>query len=138
MSDNKDLFVWSPEKFSVHVDAMDKEHIQLIAYMNKLYQLHNDKASTPVLQKSLDELVKYTLKHFADEEAYLATIPYPQIDIHKKIHKDLVERLGGHVNKFKARGHFDDEFFAFLKTWLAAHIAGIDKKYGEVANKKAG
>lgn len=115
---------------------MDKEHQQLIGYMNKLYHLHNEKAAAPQLQKALDEMVKFTLKHFADEEQYFSSIPYPQAEVHKKIHKDLVEKLGGHLDTFKKQGHLTDEFFAFLKTWLAAHICGIDRKYGEIGSKK--
>lgn len=133
---SKELFVWDQNRFSVHVDDMDKEHQVLIGYMNKLYQLHNDKASTAHLQKAIDDMVKFTLKHFADEEAYFSKIPYPQAEVHKKIHKDLVERLTGHIDAFKKKGHLDEEFFAFLKTWLAAHICGIDRKYGEIGSKK--
>ena len=53
----------------------------------------------------------------------------------------LLADLGRHVADFEARrGKLDPAFFTFLKGWLTAHIAGIDKQYAihSQAARKAG
>ena len=36
-----------------------------------------------------------------------------------------------HKLRFEASGVLSNDFFAFLKVWLKAHICGIDMKYGQ-------
>lgn len=128
---------WDKNTLSVAVDSMDKEHQHLILLMNKLHDLHLNKASRSELGKSLDELKDYTIKHFSDEEAYLDEINYSEKEKHKLIHKDLLGKFSNYVKEFESKGELTDAFFSFLKLWLTSHIQGLDKKYGVEAQKKA-
>lgn len=73
MSNN--FFQWDPQKYSVDVDAMDKEHQQLIQIMNKLYDKHTAKASKNELATTVKELGDYVVRHFKDEEEYFSKLP---------------------------------------------------------------
>jgi len=126
-----DYFVWDPAQYGIKVQAMDREHETLIGLMNKVHTLHQAGAATPALAKALNELVAYTQKHFADEEAYMAKIGFPELRLHAGIHKQLLERVGVFAAEFARTGALTDAFFAFLKMWLKAHICGIDAKYGQ-------
>ena len=133
-----ELFTWDPSKLSVHVDAMDKEHMKLISIMNKLYDKHNAKASKADLKKALMELATFTTEHFAHEEAYFEKLPnYSKTQSHKLIHKELLKRVGDFIAEFESKGVITEEFFRFLKVWLTSHIAGIDNQYGQAAKGKA-
>lgn len=132
------FFKWDQDRLTTHVDAMDNEHKKLIAIMNKLYERNEAKAPKSELGSIVKELATYTVTHFEHEEKFFDTLPYSQAAVHKKIHKDLVERLKGHQAEFEKSGVLVPAFFQFLKTWLSAHIMGVDTKYGEVAVKKAG
>lgn len=132
------FFTWDANKYSVKVKAMDDEHIELIRIMNSLYDLVDKKASKADLSKVLKQLGDYTVKHFKDEEAFFEKLPdYPQAEVHKQIHKDLLAKFTDHAKKFETTGELKADFFNFLKVWLTAHMTGIDLKYGEVSQKKA-
>lgn len=132
------FFVWDPSKYSVHVMAMDQEHQELIKIMNRLYEKADSNADKSVVGPILKELGEFVLKHFADEEAFFDKLQnYDKKEVHKQIHKDLVDKFLVHAGKFEQTGKLTPDFFAFLKVWLTAHIAGVDMKYGEAAGNKA-
>jgi len=131
------IFQWDPNKLSIHVDKMDQEHIKLINLMNKLATRNEEKAPFTELVSIAKELQNWTITHFDHEEKFFDTLPYSHANVHKKIHKDLLAKLDEHVKNFEKSKTLTDEFFRFLKVWLTAHIAGIDMKYGEIANKKS-
>lgn len=130
------FFTWDPNRLSVHVDKMDQEHQKIISLMNNLYSKNEQKAPKPELAKCIKELFDFTVLHFEHEEKFFSGLAYDQASLHKKIHVDLLSKLNEHAQKFETTGVLTNEFFAFLKMWLSAHIAGIDVKYGAIANKK--
>ncbi|KYG61923.1 hypothetical protein AZI85_06850 [Bdellovibrio bacteriovorus] len=131
------FFQWDPVRLTTHVDAMDREHQKLIEIMNRLYEKNQAKASTTELKALVNELASWTVTHFEHEEKYFDTLEYAQANVHKKIHKDLLARLGTFKTEFEKSGVLTDAFFQFLKTWLSAHIMGIDVKYSEAKKKSA-
>ncbi len=134
MSDS--FFKWDQQRLTTHVDAMDNEHKKLVEIMNRLYERNEAKASKTELTSLVNELANWTVTHFEHEERFFDTLPYSQSEVHKKIHKDLIVRLKGHKEEFEKTGVLGPAFFQFLKTWLTAHIMGIDTKYGEIAARK--
>lgn len=130
------FFDWD-SKYDVGVNTMNAEHQKLIGLMNKLHEHHERGATMPVLQGHLTALAEYTKEHFRHEERYMDTLDYPEAKTHKLIHKDLLNKLDGHAADFRASGKLTPAFFSFLKMWLAAHICGIDKKYGTRSVAKA-
>lgn len=125
------FFEWDAAKYGLKVPRMDEEHQGIIASMNKLHVQRESNATVPELAREVDHLVSLTVRHFADEEAYMAKIGFPELAKHKLIHKSLLEKVMQHKNEFEASGKLTDEFFAFLKMWLKAHICGIDIKYAQ-------
>lgn len=133
------LFQWDPNKYSVLVPAMDSEHQEIIRLMNLLFEKANAKKSKSEILDAMNALAKYTIKHFQDEEKFFTALPnYPGAATHKKIHEDLLKRVTDFITKYQNQQspEVDPAFFNFLKVWLSAHIAGIDKKYGEASVKK--
>ena len=124
-------FQWDASTYGIKVPEMDREHEVLIGHMNTVHGLHQSRAGRAVIGAALDQLVAYTRKHFADEEAYMASIGYPGLRIHAGIHRQLLERVGTFAAEFTRTGALSDEFFVFLKMWLKAHICGIDSKYAQ-------
>lgn len=126
-----ELFEWNAATYGLKVPEMDSEHEVLIGYMNRLHVLYQQNASTAQLSAALDLLVKFTVKHFADEEAYMAKLGFPELKIHAGVHKQLLDRVGSHVEKFRSSGKLTEDFFNFLTFWLKAHIRGVDTKYAK-------
>jgi hemerythrin len=134
------LFQWDANKYSVLVPSMDKEHEEIVRLMNHLFEKSNTKKSKSEILEAMHALAKYTVKHFHSEEKYFSSLPhYPQASTHKKIHEDLLRRVHDFISKYENQPgqEVDPAFFNFLKVWLSAHIAGIDRKYGELSDVKA-
>lgn len=125
-----DFFQWDPTEFTVHVGAMDREHETLIGIMNRLHERHAAGASRAELTALVRELGNYTVKHFTNEEAHMASVGFPGLRTHQLIHKELLEKFQGHARAFEASGQLTEDFFGFLRRWLKAHIKGIDRQYG--------
>ncbi len=126
-----EYFRWDTSAYGLNVPEMDREHEVLIGHMNTVHSLHESRAGRAVIAAALDELVAYTRRHFADEEAYMARVGFPGLRIHAGIHRQLLERIGAFAAEFTRTGALSDEFFVFLKMWLKAHICGIDSKYAQ-------
>ena len=76
------FFAWGP-KYDVGVPPMNDEHKVLIALMNRLWEQNKEGAPQHVLIDTLAKLHGYTEKHFADEEAYMESVSYPDIELHR-------------------------------------------------------
>jgi hemerythrin len=89
------------------------------------------------LGKILDELVRYTERHFKYEEAMLRQIGYSKLAAHQAEHK----KLTGEVVELREKYHRNTltitmEVMTFLKNWLAGHIMAHDQQYAaELKNK---
>ncbi len=128
------IMEWN-EELDIGVSSMNNQHKKILDLMNKLHDLSASGAGKQELGVAINELADYTVQHFKEEEAYMESIDFPKLTLHKGIHTDLLNKLGKHKEAFEAGdGEIGEEFFDFLKLWLTAHIKGIDKKYGEHAN----
>ena len=124
-------YEWN-KSLDIHVTEMNDEHKVLIDLMNRLHDEAAAKKSKTVLQRTFQELVTYTRRHFQDEENYMYSINYPGLPTHRLIHAKLLTQLDGHYEAFvKGDGTVSVAVFDFLKMWLNAHIRGIDIQYGE-------
>lgn len=90
-----------------------------------------------VMSKTLSDLVGYTLYHFETEEKYFDQYDYPESELHKKQHSDLVGQVGALQKRFEAGERvLTIGVMNFLRDWLNEHIIGSDKKYGAYLNSK--
>ena len=129
-----DIFEWDARTLGLGIPEIDGEHQQIIQSMNRLYHLSQSGSRGPQLGQAYDNLAAVTVKHFKDEEAYMAKIGFPDVRKHSLVHKQLLDRLGQFKSEFDKTGVFGEEFFMFLKMWLKAHICGIDTKYAQHVN----
>lgn len=120
---------WGPN-LVLGVQAMDDQHRRLIASMHAIQELDANGAEPARLEQQLHQLGELTKQHFADEEAYMASIGYPDLKRHALIHADLLRNLGNYLTAFRSgNGRLPEGFLRFLVYWLSAHIQGIDRKY---------
>lgn len=133
------IMTWD-QSLDVHVDAMNREHKDILDAMNRIYDADARGQTGPAIMAMIGELGRITVKHFQDEEAFMASIKFPDLDRHKLVHARLLTNFTEHVGKIDAAGgKASQDFFNFLRYWLSAHIRGLDIKYGEHAKgPKAG
>ncbi|MCP4913605.1 MAG: hemerythrin family protein [Oligoflexia bacterium] len=128
-------FEWTSE-LELGVLSMDDQHKVIIEKINVLIEgLNKDESFS--IRSAFDELCKYTVFHFDEEEKYMASISFPGLETHKLIHKNLLERMGELSSEIDS-GELDKSgLVSFLKMWLRSHIKGIDNKYGVYSNSNA-
>jgi hemerythrin len=77
----------------------------------------------------LEELVDYTISHFAFEESLMEEAGYPFIKAHKKVHQLFTRRVESFLSRFNTGEDIADELMHVLKTWLVNHIKRDDRDY---------
>ncbi len=127
-------FEWN-DRYKLDILVMDKEHKILIDSMNSFLDALNSNKLQEI-QNSFSRLADYTLKHFTDEEKYMASIDYPELENHKLIHQDLINQILIYKDEFETGNVNKNNISNFLKDWLAYHIVGQDKKYAKYSRSK--
>ena len=126
-------FPWS-DKLVLNVEEMDNQHKVLVEKMDHFFHCL-DNEPLHETQKAFKALADATVFHFREEEKFLASINYPNLASHKKIHQDLVNTVlkhgeeldHGKINKYAVSD--------FLKNWLSVHIMGQDQHYSRFYHK---
>lgn len=110
------------------IDVIDKQHQQIVVYINELEDAQNRKDNA-LVSKVLFELVDYTMSHFAFEESLQEEAGYKFCKPHKRIHDLFVKRVGEYVTRFKLGEDIIDEVHTMLVYWLIHHIKSDDADY---------
>lgn len=134
-----ELFVWDA-RYLTGEDQIDHEHHGLVELINRIVILQTQQHSDVEQIAILDELVQYTLTHFAHEESLMlaAGCDPRHAQMHMAIHQAFARQVG------QMRGtHLDQSglstLLRFLSSWLAYHILGIDQAMArQMAHIRAG
>ena len=121
-------------KSLVGVIHIDREHQKLFQILGQVHDAHSsgDSSAKQTIRSAVVELLDYTRTHFASEEATMETSGYPALAAHRELHGNLLAQ----VRDFEIRAEFDEQFgpvelATFLYNWLATHIRGADKAFGD-------
>jgi hemerythrin-like metal-binding protein len=128
MSD--DSVAWS-DAFSVGFEAIDNQHKKLVKIANELFDgcKSGMTAGDVKFLAILREAAEYAQTHFADEEKYMRQANFPDLDAHRKIHREFTNQVIKAIQTFETGGVQPIDLARFLKDWLLNHIAKMDKEY---------
>lgn len=123
--------VWQDE-FNIGVEEIDKEHRRLFRIINKLMTAAEDSDN---YRRTCQEGIKFfhghAIKHFDDEELYMAAMGYEGLERHKKIHKGFREdTLPALEQELEQSGHSQEAIEHFLGVctgWLISHTLTDDQ-----------
>ncbi len=125
----RDFIEWTDE-LSVGIQEIDEQHRILISLINQLYDAIINKIDSLIINDILEELVQYTVVHFAVEESLMRIFDYSQYDDHKHQHEELKQQVFDLQRKVKTgEVQVGMELLHFLRNWLKKHILITDKKY---------
>jgi hemerythrin len=123
------MFEWN-DAYSVRVQSVDAQHKTLFRMAAELHQAMLAGKAKAIVAQLLDQLVKYTVVHFAHEERLMQEAAYPQLAAHKAQHADLTQKVLNFQKDFlDGRAAMSIELLNFLKDWLQHHIIESDQKY---------
>lgn len=127
---NKKL-VWE-DRFNIGVEIIDKEHKNLFKIINKLFEFQDDseKASWACLE-GIKFFKTHVVKHFADEEAYMQSIGYEGLEMHRRMHADFRDKtLPSLIRELEETEYSQDAMEHFLGVctgWLVSHTLLEDR-----------
>lgn len=118
---------WTDD-LDTRIEVIDKQHRRIVDYINDLETAHNsgDKES---VKRVLDDLIDYTMSHFAFEESLQEEAGYKYAKPHKKVHDLFVRRVNDYVERFKLGEDVTGSLHQMLTSWLINHIKRDDADY---------
>lgn len=122
---------------SVSIAALDSQHQELFDIFNEVFNLMDQNAEDKAIVTALAKLVKCSEHHFAEEEAVMAKMHYPELASHRDLHEDLLKTMRG----FHEEAQQKRALFVALRAantgaaWLKNHIHTVDKKYTDYMKK---
>jgi hemerythrin len=122
------LLVWE-EALSVGDAHIDDEHKHLFSLMDQLYEAMRNSQPREVVGALLDELVRQTEQHFAEEEVFMKKIGYADFAEHKTEHERLLRDVYEVQSRFHAGAiSITVSVSNYLAAWLKDHIKTQDQK----------
>ena len=118
---------WSSD-LDTGIESIDKQHQRILDYVNELDSA-NSSGDMAVTNRVLNELVDYTITHFAFEEELQEKAGYPFLKAHKRVHEIFAKRVAEFQKRAEAGENVAPEVLSMLKIWLVNHIKGDDADY---------
>lgn len=113
---------------STGIDVIDNQHQRIVDYINHM-EVAIARRDRQAVGRVLDELVDYSLSHFAFEESLQEEAGYKFAKAHKSIHDMFVKRLSTYREKYDAGEDIAGQLHGMLSTWLLHHIKRDDMAY---------
>ena len=117
--------IWN-ERYNLGVDIIDREHKKLFSILNKLFDIgQQEEKSQWVCQEAIKYFKDHAVQHFIDEEIYMASINYPEIAIHTRIHTNFREITLPALEKELELNEYSQDavnhFLGVCAGWLIGH-----------------
>ena len=123
------LLVWQDD-LNIGIDVIDQQHRRIVEMLNHLHVAQAG-LQTAVVAEVIDEVVDYTMSHFAFEEELMEEAGYPFCAAHKRVHEIFIKRVAEYRLRFQAGEDVVDELKSMLSRWLFNHIRNDDRAYSE-------
>lgn len=118
---------WS-DTLSVGVTEIDDQHKELIKMLNELNKAIHGGWGKEARKEVINKLVEYTRIHFTTEESVMSIAGYPDVEVHKKQHHNLILSVNEYIKKYEENPDASSyDLLFFLKKWLTEHIVKSDK-----------
>lgn len=123
------------DNYSVGLERMDKEHIQLFDMVNELNLAMSKGKGKEIVIDIVDRLFNYTASHFANEERYMKMKRFEGMDAHIAEHKAFVDQVVEFRKQIESGNilSLSVKVSRVINNWLRNHINEMDKQYGVIA-----
>jgi len=133
-------FVWQ-DRYNIGVEIIDREHKKLFSIMNKLLSFNdNDEKSRWAYQEGVKFFKGHAMKHFAEEEVYMASIGYEGFETHRRLHdifrKKTLPEIEKELNATNYSQEAMEHFLGVCAGWLIGHTMTEDRAIvGNITSK---
>ena len=85
-------------------------------------------------KRALEEFVLYAKFHFFSEETLMIKSNYPNYELHRKVHVQLIDTLGKKIGEYLANKETGDALVEFIFEWFVVHTLHTDKEFTDYLN----
>ncbi len=133
-------FEWADD-LEIDQGPIDDDHRKLVEQVNELHSATSQGRGQEIVGRLLEDLERDTVEHVRREEAFLASVGYPETAEHHEGH----ERFLGDLRRLRQR--FDEgsvtvaaQLSQLLRDWLSLHIRRYDRSVRDFlqAQRRAG
>jgi hemerythrin len=118
------------DQLNVGIEVIDNQHRRIVDYINLLDEAVAGGHTREDIGILINDLVDYTVSHFAFEESLQEEAAYPFIKAHQKVHGLFARRVGEFTERFEKGEDVSRGLHSMLVTWLLNHIKHDDADYG--------
>ena len=128
-------FGWN-DSYSVGIEEIDSQHKRFLSIIQQLHETKQEDSSISNLRKLIEELEKYLIFHTKSEEMLMLLYEYPQQDIQKKEHREVIEKVQDKIEKMPDNINDLNDLLIYLMQWFVKHTTYLDKELGTFINEK--
>jgi hemerythrin-like metal-binding protein len=121
------LVKWNTE-MSVGIDAIDREHQDIIELLSVLHEAVTAGKSPEKTGCMLKDLLARSAAHFAHEEEFMRQHAHPDYDRHKAMHEEMTAQVALFLQKHDEGKLKPLEIFCLVTDWIKRHLLEEDKK----------
>lgn len=121
--------IYWDSRYTVHADAIDKQHRKLFDIVNELIDKYEngDKRCYDIVE----QLVDFLTEHFRAERRLMLEMNYPAFAEHMRQHDNFMNKMEELIKIYRSGEDITSDMLAFLGNWIFTHTTNIDVKYGE-------
>ena len=124
---------WSDD-YLIGIEMVDEQHKKWIEIYNEAHDRMMDDGLTvnkrDIGKDALKKMIEYGKFHFSFEEKFMEKIGFPEIEDHKKIHENFVQKLDSLALQLRQGIYvLNSEIIKLIENWLVDHILNEDRKY---------
>ncbi|MEH0019305.1 MAG: bacteriohemerythrin [Desulfobacter sp.] len=125
------IIEWS-DAFSTGNPELDEQHKKWFSIYNRAHDRMMDPDQENFTNTGIDalkEMKAYGEFHFSQEEAFMASIEFPRLELHKKMHQAFSREIDGMIHDLESGKHvLNSEVIKRIENWLRHHILKEDQK----------
>ena len=125
------LLIWQDD-MDTGIDIIDGQHRRIVEMINHLHVTQKSMERFAV-GEVIDELVDYTLSHFAFEEELMEEAGYPFSAAHKRVHEVFTRRVSEYRLRFQAGEQMVQVVIGRIECWhqlVSQALSGVDRALG--------
>ncbi|HEY3400298.1 MAG TPA: bacteriohemerythrin [Geothrix sp.] len=118
--------VWNT-RYNTGIQIIDEQHKELFETVERLRGSVQAGGGREEIEKLLADLVRFSERHFASEESFMARYGYPDLTQHMAEHASMLTSLHELLSKFRESHHALALMVpTFMEGWLKHHISDGD------------
>mgnify|MGYP002508803765 FL=1 len=123
--------VWQ-DRYNIGVSFIDEEHKKLFSILNRLFEhKKKEEKSRWVCEEGIKYFKDHAMKHFTEEEAYMAHIHYMGFDMHRRLHDDFRKKTLPALERELEQNNYSEDavnhFLGVCAGWLVGHTLTEDR-----------